>query len=775
MAQPEPVLVHEGERRTNVRFSDLPARLRPHVLAFGVTGAVCALALYWLFQLGSADLRVPLYYFHHNDLSITSAWVKTLGEHGWLLTNPRLGAPGTLEFHDFPLTDTLHFLLMKTLFLFWRDWGAVLNVYYLLGYLLAAWSALAVLRQLGLSYICAIPGSILFAFAPYHFYRAEAHLTLSSYYLVPLAALVMIWILNGSPMWHHRGRHWWSVRLTRRGIAALVICALVACSGIYYTFFAVLLLAAAGIRAMFAHGVRAAVAPVILIATIVIIIAIQLAPNLLYYSSHGVNSEVASRPPQSAEIYGLKIAQLLLPTTGHRIPVLADIRQRYRATSISVNENDGSALGVFGAAGFVILIGAALFGARGFRHSELMADLGLLTLAAVLIGTIGGFGSIISYLVSSKIRAYNRISIYIQFFSVAAVVAALDILWSRTGRNMLLRLSGVAALGVILIAGILDQTSASSQVHHEEARAQFTRDEAFIRSVESLMPAGASILQLPNMRFPESPPIHNMADYEHLRAYLHSRTLRWSYGSMRGRFWDAWLTDLTRKPGREMIERAVMAGFEGIMINRDGYPDRGASLEQELAAVSAAAPLQSQDSRLVFYDLRPFSKDLRERFTPAQWSRLERAVLDLIVVKWTGGFSPLERSESTTWRWCGRSGEMVIDNSSAETLELQMNGLIISGTPDASTVTMQGPGIEARFKLVDRRPAELNQTVRVRPGRTVIRFSSDGPRAPAPGDPRYLVFQIRDLVLSRADGPARAAGGDAASAGLVVPGVLQID
>lgn len=775
MAQSGSVLVNKRERRTTARFADLPARLRPHVLAFGFTGAVCAAALYWLLQLGSSDLRVPLYYFQHNDLSITGAWVKTLGEHGWLLTNPRLGAPGTLEFFDFPLTDTLHFLFMKALFLFWRDWGAVLNVYYLLGFLLAAWSALAVLRQLGLSYICAIPGSILFAFSPYHFYRGEAHLTLSSYYLVPLAALVMIWTLNGFPLWHHGGRHWWSIRLTRRGIAALVICALVACGGIYYTFFAVLLLAAAGVRAMFAHGVRAAAAPFVLIAAIVIVIAFQLAPNLLYYSSQGVNSEVASRPPQSAEVYGLKIAQLLLPATGHRIPILAEIRQKYRATSISVNENDGSALGAFGAAGFVILIGTALFGARGFRHSELLAALGLLALVAVLIGTMGGFGSIFSYLVSSKIRAYNRISIYIQFFSIAAAVAALDILWSRTGRNMSLRLSGGAAIGVILIAGILDQTSTFPRVHHEDASAQFARDEAFIRSIESLMPAGASILQLPNMRFPESSPIHNMLDYEHLRAYLHSHTLRWSYGSMRGRFWDAWLTDLASRPGRQMIERAVMAGFEGVLINRDGYPDGGANLERELAAISAAAPLRSQDSKLAFYDLRPFSRELRGRFTPAEWSRLQRAVLDLIVVKWTGGFSRLERSESTTWRWCGRSGELVIENSSAETLGLQMNGLIISGTPDASTVTMQGPGIEARFKLVDRRPAELNQTVRVRPGRTVIRFSSDGPRAPAPGDPRYLVFQIRDLVLSRADGPARAAGGDAASAGLVVPGVLQID
>lgn len=775
MAQSGSASVNERERLTTRRFANLPARLRPHVLAYGATGAICAAALYWLLQLGSSDLRVPLYYFQHNDLSITGAWVKTLGEHGWFLTNPRLGAPGTLEFYDFPLTDTIHFLFMKALFVFWRDWGAVLNVYYLLGFLLAAWSALAVLRQFGLSYICAIPGSILFAFAPYHFFRGEAHLSLSSYYLVPWAVLVMIWTVNGCPLWRRAGRHWWSVSLTRRGTAALVISALVASGGVYYAFFAVLLLAAAGIRAMFAHGFRAAAAPFVLIAVIAVVFAVQLAPNLLHYSSQGINAEIALRPPQSAEVYGLKIAQLLLPVTGHRVPVLAEIRQRYRETSISVNENDGSALGAFGAAGFLILIGAALFGARGFRHGELLAALGLLTLAAVLIGTIGGFGSVFSYLVSSKIRAYNRISIYIQFFSISAAVAAMDILWSRIGRNRLLRLSGVAAIWVILITGILDQTSAFQRTRHEDARAQFARDEAFIGSIESVIPAGASILQLPNMRFPESPPIHNMPDYEHLRAYLHSRTLRWSYGSMRGRFWDSWLTNLASRPGRELIERAVMAGFEGVMINRDGYPDGGAAMERELAEVSAAAPLRSQDAKLAFYDLRPFSRELRGRYTPEQWSQLQAAVLHPIVVKWAGGFSQLERSESTTWRWCGRSGEAVIENSSAGTLEMQISGLIISGTPDASIVSVQGPGVEASFRLADRRPAVLSQRIRVRPGRTVIRFSSDGPRAPAPGDPRYLVFQLRDVVLSRTDRPAGGASEDLASAGLAVPGVLQID
>ena len=60
-------------------------------------------------------------------------------------------------------------------------------------------------------------------------------------------------------------------------------------------------------------------------------------------------------------------------------------------------------------------------------------------------------------------------------------------------------------------------------------------EKAFVHRVEDLLGEDAEIFQLPIVPFPENPPVYRMSDYDHLRAYLHSDTLGWSYGGVKGR------------------------------------------------------------------------------------------------------------------------------------------------------------------------------------------------------------------------------------------------
>ena len=52
------------------------------------------------------------------------------------------------------------------------------------------------------------------------------------------------------------------------------------------------------------------------------------------------------------------------------------------------------------------------------KEDPLIGFLGFITLGCLLLGTIGGFGAIISLLISSSIRSYNRISVFIAFPSI---------------------------------------------------------------------------------------------------------------------------------------------------------------------------------------------------------------------------------------------------------------------------------------------------------------------------------------------------------------------
>src|SRR5205085_709708 len=99
----------------------------------------------------------------------------------------------------------------------------------------------------------AIVGSLLFAFLPYHFGRHQSHLFLSSYYLIPPAVMMAIWICQDRPLFFQRdeqGRNHWR---PRHGVAIIsgLICLGIASAGLYYAFFACFLLVVAGARAFF--------------------------------------------------------------------------------------------------------------------------------------------------------------------------------------------------------------------------------------------------------------------------------------------------------------------------------------------------------------------------------------------------------------------------------------------------------------------------------------------------------------------------------------------
>jgi phosphoglycerol transferase len=86
-----------------------------------------------------------------------------------------------------------------------------------------------------------------------------------------------------------------------------------------------------------------------------------------------------------------------------------------------------------------------------------------------------------------------------------------------------------------------------------------------------------------------------MVDYDHVRPYLHTDDLRWSYGAMKGR--DEDLGDDVS------IDEARDAGYAGIEVDRFGYADNGAAVEADVRRVTDGEPIVSPNGRLAFYGL----------------------------------------------------------------------------------------------------------------------------------------------------------------------------
>src|SRR5204863_2531185 len=101
-------------------------------------------------------------------------------------------------------------------------------------------AALAVFRQYRIPYAAALAASVLYAFLPSRLLKGEHHIFMDVFFQVPLAILVVLWVCEERPplVRDRGGARWPGLELRRgRSVAAVLICAMTSCLGLYYAFF----------------------------------------------------------------------------------------------------------------------------------------------------------------------------------------------------------------------------------------------------------------------------------------------------------------------------------------------------------------------------------------------------------------------------------------------------------------------------------------------------------------------------------------------------------
>ncbi len=483
-------------------------------------------ALTVLFDLWRTDLSVPFYYSTDNLFHLML--VQTVLEEGWYLNNTRLGMPTGLNVSDFPMPDVLHYAVIKLLGYVCPGAGLVQNLYYILQFPLIALAAYFALRRLRVGRLTGLVAAVLYAFLPYHLVRLQGHLCLTGYYLVPLLVLIVIRVgLGRYPFLHtgDDGRARW--RFVSWGAAgAALVCVLTGVAGAYYAFFSCFFLLAVGVRSAFRER-RAA--PLWVAAVLILLTAgslgVAMLPTFLHTARWGKNPAALGRAPAEADLYGLSVSEMLLPVEGHRLARLHWLRQKFLAPPRTpTGEHFATPLGVVASLGLLWLVGRFLWRRPG--PTESVEDtLAYLTVAAVLLGTVGGFGAAFNFYVTPQIRCYNRISIFIGFFALAALALLVRRWAARRAVTPRARAAGVAGLVLVLVLGLLDQTPLNIILASAEARQQYESDADFGRRLEAELPAGAMVYQLPHVFFPEGQPVQRLqGGYELFRPYFHTRT-----------------------------------------------------------------------------------------------------------------------------------------------------------------------------------------------------------------------------------------------------------
>ncbi len=633
-----------------LRASDWLVRLPPLAGALA-TMALSLLVAVWVLHLGRAHLSLPWNYAGEGDAKFYLLLVKSIIAHGWYESNHSLGAPFGQQLYDFPQGgDNLNLLTIKALGVFSSNPAWVLNVFFLLTFPLTALSGYLVLRRLRISAAVAVVCSAIFALLPYHFYRGESQVLLSAYYAVPLAALLFLRLWEEPGLFTRRpgapGALAWA---SRRSLVTCACCLVIGSASLYYAVFALALLlggSAVALVGAAARGAprqssRAAVSGLLASLLIAAMLAVNLAPTLIYRAQHGANRSIARTTLQSDQL-GLRLTDLVLPVQQHRLPFLTDVNQRYtEATSTGYCEACFENLGGVASIGFAWLCLVALAsivgvgGVVALRSAYRPAALGVAL--SIGVATIGGASSLIAFFVTRDIRGWNRISLFIAFFSLLAIAMLLDAAVRRLRSRGTARALTSVLLAVVLVLGVLDETSTYFLPKYAKDAREWNSDTSFVKAIEARVPAGTSIFQLPYVPFPEGygsiaasvslPDTTFGTTYELARGYIHSETLRWSYGAMKGRAAD-WQGELAVKPIYLSLAAAAADGFQGLWVDPHGYSASArARLDPVLRGLLGTAPLYSPTHDLLFFDLRPFAARLTASHAAAQVRALRYVTL----------------------------------------------------------------------------------------------------------------------------------------------------
>jgi phosphoglycerol transferase len=247
----------------------------------------------------------------------------------------------------------------------------------------------------------------------------------------------------------------------------------------------------------------------------------------------------------------------------------------------------------------ILLLGWILGGCWRTVRPAAMQAAAQLNLALLALGTMGGIGSVLAFGLSPTVRSYNRVSVFLAFLALLAVAFVADRLTRRLVRSRLHAVIFAVALAIGVL-GVLDQTTSIGTPRHAQNEATYVSDEEFAKGIEQHAGADAMIFELPYVAFPEGA---SAAPYELCRPYLHSSTLRWSFGAAKGREGDEVIRGVAAAMAHPelFLQCLRKVGYSGVYLDRS--LDSNHAIEAYLRRYVCSEPLLSRNTRLLFFPL----------------------------------------------------------------------------------------------------------------------------------------------------------------------------
>jgi phosphoglycerol transferase len=555
--------------------------LKLELRAIGIGVVLTSLLVFFIFQLWGLNLRIPVIY--SGDALSTLSALRNMRFGNWYWSTDKLGAPFGQDLHDIAaVADNLHLIILWIGIKIFRNEFLVFNAYFFGSYLLTTITGYIGSRMLRVQRAPALLIGITFSFLPYHYLQGPNHLFLAAYWAIPLWVAFLIRELMDDSIspFTNQSFNFKSLRnwATKTSTITLVIIAIIATTtGLYYGFFFIVLTSFIVVIRRVGQTTKFQWVPAASALGIgVFSLAIQYFPVWNYQRINGSNLSIVQRTIAEVEFYSLKLSNLLLPVAGHRLSFFDHLQQKSNPVYLIGEGSD--ALGLLGSFGLIGLILIMVF--RLVHHrSGLSTALATFTIMSILTSIVGGLAQFIAVFGFTQLRVMARMSIVIAFPCLVFAVHLITKLSERRGQAFVF-----IVLVLIGTISILDTNPGNQLPSFQSTSTKWAQDAALVRQIEAELGSNAMIFQLPVVPFPESPPVERMTDYEHLKGYLRSSNLKWSYGGVKGRESD-WQLQLPKNTS-DLVALLKNYKYDAVWINANGYPDAASALIEELKSIN---------------------------------------------------------------------------------------------------------------------------------------------------------------------------------------------
>ena len=679
--------------------------------------------------------------FQTGDLLLGDMFYKNMLKTGSMWQGTQLGAPFNFEVYDFPAMANL--IINIPLFLIGKLFNSSIIgmfIIMILAFPITAVSSYYAIRQFKIQNSIALIGAIAYAFIPFKLMRNWGHFSYANSLLViPMAVTLLYWLYEDKELLIIKK----DMFKYKRNILTVLFIVFIGISEVYFAYFFCFFVAVVTLIKLLNDKDRilSIKKSFTMILGIMITVVINLSPSIINSLRGLGTTEPPIRSAVEAETYGLKLMHLLLPS-GTGINFLDSTFNKYVSTTVNNNENTTAFLGIFGCIGFFILL-VGLFSNGFFKKREKeIKFLSKLNIATLLLSSIGGFSYLISAFLFSSVRAYNRISVFIAFFSVLAICIVASMLVENSNKTVYKKII-IVCIGIIGFVSIIFNGATISCLTTKNIYAYAKNNQYiynFIKEIEGQVSENAMIYEMPYYKFPESPPQNGMTDYTLSIPYIYSNNnLRWSYGCYKGTYGDIWQRAVAQLPMKDRIMRLSDAGFEGIYIDSAAYlSSELQDVLQQLNDILGTKPIVSSDNRMYFYSMKKYNESLDKNS-----EEVKNKLNDVLYMNGAGMYD-VEKSKDERWIWNDKKSTLYVLNNSKEILKKSLTMKINTSVNQYYDMHIECNKESFDFK-VNNQGTNCNVDFNLQPGINEIKFSTNAPKVNAPSDQRSLYFRITDF------------------------------